>query len=80
MSEAKRQVIIDIERMTVRDMRLVLRFGNADTDGGLSPDDMVGLFDLLERVVEGGVEDLTLTQIKEEIMPALGTAMSTPKN
>lgn len=79
MSEAKRQVVIDIEKMTVRDMRLVLRFGNAE-DGNLSADDMVGLFDLLERVVDGGVEDLTLTQIKEEIMPALALAMSTPKN
>jgi hypothetical protein len=79
MSEEKRQVVIDIERMTVRDMRLVLRFGQTE-GGNLSPTDMLGLFDLLGRVVDGGVEDLTLVQIREEIMPALAAAMSTPKN
>jgi hypothetical protein len=46
MSEEKRQVVIDIERMTVRDMRLVLRFGQTE-GGNLSPTDMLGLFDLL---------------------------------
>lgn len=74
------RVSIDIERMTVRDMRLVMRFGKASDGDNLSSDDMEGLFDLLDRVVDGGVDDLTLTQIKEEIIPALTTALATPKN
>lgn len=73
------QVVIDIDKMTVRDMRLVMRFGKAE-DGDLSVDDIEGLLNLLGRVVVGGVEDLTLLQVREEIIPALSSAMAAPKN
>ena len=77
--QAKFDVEIDIEKLTWEDMRIIM---SADSDKGMTPERVLDIRDLFERVVVGGAKAVPIVHTME-VFDAISREMEklgNPKN